>query len=154
MAFADTSDRRHDLARRAISALEGVMIEKGGLNRVQRAVFAGNAFDRRHLTALDLGRQGKTGKNPFAIDMAGAGAALALVAALLGPGHLKMIPQRIEQGYPWLDIERMGLAIDIEAEVKCSCHDKLLLSSRDMDFAGLGCRTWMPGLGLGPEFLM
>ena len=38
MAFADAGDRRHDLARRAIAALEGVLVEEGRLHRMQRAV--------------------------------------------------------------------------------------------------------------------
>ena len=61
MALTDAGDCRHDLARRAIAALESVLLQEGSLNRVQGSVGPGQSFDRFYLTAFDLGRQGETG---------------------------------------------------------------------------------------------
>ena len=41
MAFGDAGDRRHDLAGRAVAALERVVIDEGLLHRMQRAVGRG-----------------------------------------------------------------------------------------------------------------
>ncbi len=38
MALVDAGDGRHDLARRAVAALEGVMVDEGLLHRMQRPV--------------------------------------------------------------------------------------------------------------------
>ena len=37
MAFADAGNGGHDLPRRAVAALEGVMFEEGGLDRMEFA---------------------------------------------------------------------------------------------------------------------
>ena len=98
MAFLHAADRRHDLARRAVAALEGVVVDEGLLHRVQRAVAAGQALDRRDLPALGHGGQRQAGQHAAAVDQHRAGAALALVAALLGAGQRQVLAQRIQQG--------------------------------------------------------
>jgi hypothetical protein len=45
-----------------------------------------------------------------------------------------MLPQRIEEGDARLDVELMALPVDIERQMDGSCHDKLLLSSREWKF--------------------
>ena len=52
----DAGDRRHDLAGRAIAALEGVVLDEGGLHRVQLAAL-GQALDGGDRAALDGGGQ-------------------------------------------------------------------------------------------------
>jgi hypothetical protein len=131
MPFTDTGDCRHDLARRAIAALEGVVFEKGFLHRMQGAVVTGNAFDRGYLTVLDLGRQGETGEHSLAIDMTGTGTALALIAAFFGTGQIEMFAQGIEKRHAGLDIEPMRLSVDVEIEVDRLRHENLLLPERE-----------------------
>ncbi len=75
------------------------------------AAFGGQSLDRGDLAALDLGGERQTGEHALAVDMAGAGAALALVAALLGAGQRQMLTQRVpEQCDARLDIELVSLA--------------------------------------------
>src|SRR3954449_1540703 len=52
VALLDAAGGRHDLARRAIAALEGVIIDEGLLQRMQGAVFGCQAFDGGDLAAL------------------------------------------------------------------------------------------------------
>ncbi len=47
-----------------------------------------------------------------AVDMHGAGAALALVAALLGAGQAEMIAQGVEQRDTRLDLQFMAMSVD------------------------------------------
>ena len=44
-----------------------------------------------------------------------AGAALAVVAALLGAGQVQVLAQRVEQGGARVELERAGLAVDVRA---------------------------------------
>ncbi len=90
MTLANAGNGRHNLARRAIAALEGVVLEEGCLDRMQAAVCGRETFDGRDLSALGLRGERQAGKDALAIDMDGAGAALALIAALLGAGQRKV----------------------------------------------------------------
>ena len=64
------------------------MGEEGRLHRMQLGALGRQAFDGRDGPALDLGGKGEAGENALAIDMDRAGAALALVAALLRAGEV------------------------------------------------------------------
>src|SRR5688572_22385787 len=63
MTLANAGNRRHDLARRAIAALESIMLKKRRLHRMKGAVCRGEAFDCRDLPPLGLGRKRETGKD-------------------------------------------------------------------------------------------
>ena len=52
----------------------------------------------------------------LSIDDHRAGAALALVAALLRPGQPEMLTQRIEQSYTRIEIKSMALPIDSQRD--------------------------------------
>ena len=78
----------HDLARRAEAALEAVMVDEGGLHRMQR-VAVGQALDGGDLGAVVADRERQAGIDPAAVDQHGAGAALAAVAAFLGAGEVR-----------------------------------------------------------------
>ena len=54
MSFADARDRRHDLSRRTIAALQGVVIQKRLLDGMQAAILTRDAFDRRDRPTLGL----------------------------------------------------------------------------------------------------
>ena len=85
-----------DLPRRAIAALVTIMDDERFLHRVQRLGRA-QPLDRRHILAVMHHRQRQAAVDAPAFDDDGAGAALAMVAALLGAGELEMFAQRIEQ---------------------------------------------------------
>src|SRR5438034_10991735 len=95
MALLDAGNRRHDLARRAIAALEGIMGEEGRLDRMKIASASAQAFDGGDRPALDLRGERQATENTLAIDMHGTGATLTLIAALLRAGKAHMLAQGI-----------------------------------------------------------
>ena len=84
----DQPDGGADLARRAVAALEGVVVDERLLQRVQR-VPLGQPFDRRHLRAVLHDRQGQARVDAPAVHQDRAGAALPVVAALFRPGQVR-----------------------------------------------------------------
>ena len=102
LAFGDQARRRADLPGRAVAALEGVVIDEGLLQRMQRAVF-GKPFDGGDLGAVLHDGEREAGIDAPSVDQDRAGAALAVVAAFLGAGEVEMVAQRIEQGRPRRD---------------------------------------------------
>ncbi|CVI24532.1 hypothetical protein AGR1A_pAt20387 [Agrobacterium fabacearum CFBP 5771] len=114
MPFTDAGNGRHDLARCAVTALEGVMFDEGGLDCVHHAVGGLETFDRRDRAAFDLHRQGETAQYPLAIDVDGTGSALSVIAALLRSGQIGMLAKNIEQRCSYVELQIMALAIDLE----------------------------------------
>src|SRR5262245_40868411 len=86
--------RAHDLARRAVAALERVLGDEGGLHGMQRLA-AGQPLDGRDGRALRHDRQRQAGVHAAAADQNRAGAALPVVAALLGAGETQALAQGI-----------------------------------------------------------
>ena len=111
----EEAGRGHQLAGRAEAALESVVLDEGRLQGMKRAPL-GEAFDRRHPLLLHRGRQGEAGEDAASVDEDGAGAALAVVAALLGAGMVQFLAEEIEQGDPPLDLGLDRGAIEGEAE--------------------------------------
>ena len=109
MAVHDV-DRRHDHARRAIAALQAVIVAEGRLHRVQ-FVALGDAFDGGDVGAVGLARQHGAGFDRLAVDMDDAGAALAGVAADMGAGQVEIFAQEMDQERPVFDVDRDGLAV-------------------------------------------
>ena len=116
VSFDDAGDRGHDLSRRAVAALEGVVIDERLLHGMQRAVRPGEAFDRRDLASLRRRRKREAGENALAVHQDGASAALTVVAAFLGAGETDVLTQRVEKARA--DVERQPalLAIDVKTE--------------------------------------
>ena len=73
-------------------------------------------FDGRDLRAVLHDRQGEARIDPPAVDQNGAGAALAVVAALFGPGEVEMVTQRVEQRGPRRDGQLARHAVDMERD--------------------------------------
>ena len=96
LALGDQPDRRADLPRRAIAALERVMVDERLLQRMQRAVVR-QAFDRGDLRAIVHDGERQARIDAPAVDQHGAGAALALIAALFRAGQVEMLAQQVEQ---------------------------------------------------------
>jgi len=77
------SRRRHNLAGRAVPALESIVFDEGRLHRMQ--FFPGRKpFDRRDLVAVMHHGQSQAGVDATPVYMDRASAALAVVSALLG----------------------------------------------------------------------
>src|SRR5580698_3608560 len=108
MAFTYARDRRHDLARGAIAALQGVMIQKRLLDGMQAAVLPRDAFDRGDFLVLGLFGEHQAGKYSAAINMDSAGPALAVIAPLLGAEQAESLPQRVEQTHARIELQLVG----------------------------------------------
>ena len=57
-------------------------------------------------------REQQAAVGPAAVEQHGAGAALAVVAALLRAGQAEVLAQQVEQGRAGVDLERVLLAVD------------------------------------------
>src|SRR5262249_39235522 len=93
-ARGDQTGSRTDLPWGAITALEGVVLDEGLLQGMQRVPLR-ETFDRRDPRAVLHDRKRQAGVDRPAVDQNRTGAALAVVAALLGPGEIEIETQRI-----------------------------------------------------------
>ena len=73
----------HDHAGGAEAALKALRIEKGLLHRMQAVRRAGEPFDRRDAAPLGAERRHEAAMHGLAVEMDGAGAAIAGIAAFL-----------------------------------------------------------------------
>jgi hypothetical protein len=104
-------DRGADLAGRAVAALERIVLDERGLNRVQLLAFR-QAFDRRHLAANNCDREREARVRAAPIEEHGAGATLAVVAPLLGAGQVEHLAQRVEKCHSWFDDQLAVCAVN------------------------------------------
>ena len=104
-------DRRHDHARRAVTALQAVIVAERRLHRVQ-FVAPGDTFDRGDAGARGLSRQHGTGFHCPAVDMDDAGTALAGVAADMRAGQVQLFTQKMDEKGSVLNIYRNSLTVD------------------------------------------
>ena len=120
--LVEHADRGAQLPGRAIAALERVVLDERPLQRVQLAVL-GESLDRDHLCAVVRDGERQAGVDAAAIEQHGAGAALAVVAALLGAGEPELLAQHVEQGTARIHGERQRLAVD--QQLNLGPHDRL-----------------------------
>ena len=69
-------------------------------------------FDGRDLVAVVSDREAQTRVDRGAVDQDRAGAALAVVAALLGPGEPEAVTQRVEQDHVGCHVQLLALTVD------------------------------------------
>ena len=81
---------------RAEAALHAALVEEGGLERVQLAAVR-EPLDRGDLAAVGLQREVGARVHRPAVDQHHAGAALGVVAALLGAGQPELAAQHGEE---------------------------------------------------------
>ena len=81
---------------------------------MHHAIAGLKSFDRRDLTALDLGRQGETAQHALAIDVHCACTALSLIAALFCSGQIRVLAKCVEQRDAGIEFEVVALAIDLD----------------------------------------
>ncbi len=115
--FFENGHGGHDLAGGAVAALVAVVLDEGGLHGVEVAGLA-DAFDGGDLVGGGRVHEGEghAGVDASAVDVDGAGSALAVVAALLGAGQVEVLAQAVEQGGARIHIEGVGLAVDSKGE--------------------------------------
>src|SRR5688572_7646765 len=105
-------DRRADLPRRAVAALEAVVLDEGRLHWM-KLVALRQPLDGRDLAPLDGRGERQTRQHATAVHEHGAGAALPLVAALLRPGQLHPLAQRVQEHHARINFERPRRAVDL-----------------------------------------
>jgi hypothetical protein len=79
-------------------------------------VLAREPLNRDDVIALDGHREQQTTVGAATIEEDGAGSALPVVAALLGPGEIEVFPQGVEQSRPVVDGETVGTAVDSQGD--------------------------------------
>src|SRR6202011_179383 len=106
---------RHHLAGDTEPALHGALGEERVLQRAELSVLA-QSFDRGDLAALDLGRKHQAGVDGAAVHQQGARAALAEIAALLGPGEVEIIADEVQQGGAFGHVNLALGSVDVHVE--------------------------------------
>ncbi len=90
------------------------MIDEGLLQRVKRSCGA-HALNRSDVSALVLHGQRQAAVDALTFRQDGAGAAGALVAALLCSGELQMVTQKVKERRPRIDLDLQNSAVDVKA---------------------------------------
>ena len=108
-------DRRAQLAGRAVAALERVVLDERLLQRMQLVVVR-EPLDGRHLGAIVRDREREACVRPAPVDQHGAGAALAVIAALLRAREAQVLAQQVEQRRARVDEQAALDAVDHERE--------------------------------------
>ena len=92
------------------------------------------AFDRGDLRALRRGCQREASVDSTAIDQHGAGSALAVIAALLATGQVKVLTEGIKEAGAGVERERLRVAVDLETDLldvwRCGARVLLCASYR------------------------
>jgi hypothetical protein len=111
--YGEETHCRHDHSRCAVRALHRFLVEERLLHRME-LVSSGNAFDGDNLLRADRPSSGDAGSLGFSIDENGAGATLALPAAVLASRQVEMIAQDGKQAGLWICFYRVGVSVDGE----------------------------------------
>src|SRR4029434_10335377 len=93
--FLHHADGRADVTGRAIAALETVVFDKGGLQRVQ-LIASGDPLNGRNLSALILHGERETRVDTLTVNQHGARTARALIAAFLRATQPEVFVERVE----------------------------------------------------------
>jgi hypothetical protein len=107
------------LPRGAVAALEGIELDEGCLHGVE---FAGlsETFDGGDALAGMHHGEGEARVHAASIDVDGACAALAVVAAFLGAGKVEVLAKTVEKRGAWIDLKVVVLSIHVERDWDCA----------------------------------
>ena len=105
----------HSCPGGAVAALEGVPPDEGVLQRMQ-VIAVNQALYGRDVGPIARDGQGQAGVRPAPVDEDGARAALAVVAALLGPGQPQALPEQVEQRHAGVDGQLVFGAVDAQGD--------------------------------------
>ena len=115
--------------------MEGGVFEEGLLEGVE-AAGGGHALDGLDLAALGFDAEDQAGIDDAAVEHDGAGAAVAVVAALFGAGHTEDVAQNFQQALARFAEEIGILAVDFSLNVNDSGHPLASLGARYGDVEG------------------
>ena len=111
--LAEQADRRHHEPRRAVPALEGVVLVECLLHRVKRAVL-GKPLDRRDLAPVGLDSEGGARLDRLAVEQNSARAARGRVAADGRPRQPETLAQDVDEELPRLEGKLAPYPVDDE----------------------------------------
>ena len=94
---------RHDHPRRAVAALEAVLLPEAFLQGMQLTVRR-EALDRRDRGAVGLDREDRAGLRAPAVDEDGAGAALTGVAPDVRAGQAQVLAEEVDEKHARVDV--------------------------------------------------
>src|ERR687898_909418 len=112
--LADERLHRHEEARRAEAALEGVRLVESALKRMELAV-RGQPLHGLERPAVRLHREHQARAHGLSVELDGARAADALLAADLRPRQPCLVPDEVGQERAWLDVPLIGAPVDLQA---------------------------------------
>ena len=96
MTLLDTSHRRHDLAGRAVTALERILVDESLLHRVQFVTLR-KSLDGNDPLPLHGECQCQAGQHAPTFDQHRASTALAVITTFFAPGKPEFLPQHVQQ---------------------------------------------------------
>ncbi len=108
-------DGGHDLTGGAVATLVAVVLNECGLHGV-KVIGLTDPFDGGDLVVRVHDGEGEAGVYAATINVDGARSALTVVAALLGAGQSKVLSQAVEEGGARIELEDVGLAVDLESQ--------------------------------------
>jgi hypothetical protein len=97
MTLVYTGHRGHDLARRAVAALEAVVVDESLLHGMQLTTGGRKSLYRPDCVTLRSESERQAGEHALAIDMDSASAALTVVAPFFGARQVHVLTQRVEK---------------------------------------------------------
>src|ERR1700674_4503928 len=111
MPFGNARQARKNLTRRAVAALERVVLDECGVKWMQNVALR-QPFDSRHFRLIAGRGEGQAGEHPSSVDEDGASSAGAMVAAFLAAGKVKMLAQQVEERCAHIHRDRLCGSID------------------------------------------
>jgi hypothetical protein len=129
VALGDAGDAGHDLAGRAVAALEGVALDESRLQRMELAALR-EAFDGRDLAPVHEGGKREARLHALAVHQHRAGAALAETAAFLGARKMQVLAQGVEQGGARIERQPMLGPVDAQHDIERSGRARGILGRR------------------------
>ena len=124
----EQSDCRHDEARCAEPALEGVALPEGLLHGVQ-LLTVGEPLDSDHLVVLCLYGEHQARAHRRAVEQDGAGAAHPVLASEVGAGETELASQEIGQRDAHVGLGRSTFAVDHQLDVRAHALPPALVAA-------------------------
>src|SRR5262249_19105905 len=109
----------HQHAGGTVAALEPVLLDEGLLERMELPVPL-EPLHREHLAAVGLDTEDGARLDRPPVEQHGAGAAVAGVAADVGPGEPEALAEQVDQQEPRLDVGGPLLAVDRDLDLHSS----------------------------------
>src|SRR6266516_425092 len=119
--LAQHTDRRANLSRRAVAALKCVVRDERPLEGVQGLAIC-KPLDGDDLGVLVRDGECEAAIHTTTIEQDGTGAALTVVAALLGTGESETFAQRVQECRPGIDEKPMRCPVHAEDVLIYTCY--------------------------------